>query len=236
MFKPGEHCAPTTVVTRREADISFTQYLRWQAITATDVGTDLIGFLTPLVSVWNLNMKVKYKAQVILAFSFRLLMIALSILHLRSLAILSQVNNSPSSATDSPLYLQAMLAWSLISATIPNMRGFIKSFGTSFGMPAASTRSDYQNGYALVPLTGTSAASRTIRRKASRNERFRPGGTDGSDNELASRPEITLVNARSHRADADADSEGHLTTEEEHCGNDNGSQESIIAKQQRKYT
>lgn len=222
----GEHCAFRTAVTRADT-CSLAQYLRWQAITATDVGTDLIGFLTPLVSVWDLNMKVKYKAQVILAFSFRLPMIALSILHLKSLSTVSQANDPQSSVTHSLLYLQAMLAWSLISATIPNMRGFIKSFGTSFGMPAAPGSSVYRNEYPLVTLTGISAASRTITRKASRNEPFGLGGTD-SDDDLTPRPDITSNGTTSNRADA----ESNFTAEEEHCGNDNGSQESIIAKEE----
>lgn len=172
-------------------------------------------------------MKVKYKAQVILAFSFRLPMIVLSILHLKSLSTLAQANKSQSPVTDSLLYLQAMLAWSLISATIPNMRGFIKSFGTSFGMPAATGSSGYRNVYPMVTLTGNSAASRTVRRKAAQNERFGPGGTD-SDDDLTPQPAITPNNTISIPADAES---MDVTTEEGHCGNDNGSQECIIAKE-----
>lgn len=190
-------------------------------ITATDVVTDLIGFLTPLVSVWDLNMKVKYKAQVILAFSFRLPMTVLSILHLKSLNTRTKTNDSQSSVTKRLLYLQAMLAWSLISATIPNMRGFIKSFGTSFGMPAAPGSSSHENGYPLVTLTGDSAASRTVRRKAAQNERFGPGGTD-SDDDLTPQPAIISNNTISIPADAES---MDVTTEEGYCGNDNESQE-----------
>lgn len=168
-------------------------------------------------------MKVKLKFQVILAFSFRLPMIALSVLHLRSLVTSTQADDTQSSVTASLLYLQAMLAWSLISATIPNMRGFMKSFGTRFGMPAAPKSSDYRHGYPMVTLTGT---SRTTGRRMSTNERSGPGQA-GGDDELTSRSD----QIRNNGISLCADNESQLTTEDQRCGNDNGSQESIIVKE-----
>lgn len=172
-------------------------------------------------------MKVKFKAQVILAFSFRLPMIALSVLHLKRLVTSTQADNPQSSATASLLYLQAMLAWSLISATIPNMRGFIKSFGARFGMPAAPGNSGHRDGYPLVSLAGNPTASRTTGRRMSRSEHLGLGEA-GGDHELTPRSDhIRDCNTMSRGADA----ESQVTAEEEQCGNDNGSQESIIAKE-----
>lgn len=202
------------------------KYLRWQAITGVDVGSDLLGFLSPLVFVWNLNMKVSLKAEVILAFSFRLPMIALSVLHLRSFASLRQSDDLQSSITTNLLYLQGMLAWSLVSATIPNLSGLMRSFDTSFGMPAAPGNSNQRDAYPLVTMGGTSNGSRRVRERQSGSEEPHCGDGMDSDNEPSSRPGTNHNTTTSLHAD----SASHTTGEDHQYTNENGSQELIIAK------
>lgn len=82
-------------------------------------------------------MSVARKLQVIMAFSFRLPLIILSGVHL------AYFNKYPSSdepqfyIIDSLLFQQAMISWSLISATVPNLKNFLKSFSIGMGFPLA---------------------------------------------------------------------------------------------------
>lgn len=86
---------------------------------------------------WKVNMSATRKLQVIMAFAFRLPLIILAGIHL------AYFNKYPSSAEpqftviDSLLFQQAMISWSLISATVPNLKNFLKSFSIGMGFPLA---------------------------------------------------------------------------------------------------
>lgn len=74
------------------------------------------------------------KFQVLFAFAFRLPLIALSALHLSYVASL-RTSDQPLLTVASPVAVkQAMLTWSLVSVTIPNMKRFMKSFDMDFGV------------------------------------------------------------------------------------------------------
>lgn len=82
------------------------------------------------------------KLQVLFAFAFHLPLVALSALNLVYVAQL-RINGAPHLAVASPMAVQqAMLTWSLVSATIPNMKRFMKSFDMDFGVvvPARGDR------------------------------------------------------------------------------------------------
>jgi hypothetical protein len=73
------------------------------------------------------------KCQVVMAFSSRLLLIALSALRL---AYFGKYPTSPQpqfAVTNSLLFQQAVIVWSLISATLPNMKSFLESFSIDMG-------------------------------------------------------------------------------------------------------
>ncbi len=86
---------------------------------------------------WKVNMSSTRKLQVIMAFAFRLPLIILAGIHL------AYFNKYPSAAEpqfaviDSLLFQQAMISWSLISATVPNLKNFLKSFSIGMGFPLA---------------------------------------------------------------------------------------------------
>lgn len=82
-------------------------------------------------------MKWKQKTNIISAFAFRLPMIALSAYHLHTVILYLQSDSPLLALTESLVLIQVMLVWSAISATIPNMRGFIKSFAFNFGVKSA---------------------------------------------------------------------------------------------------
>lgn len=109
--------------------------------------------------MWPLNMTIKRKFQVCLAFSFRFPLIVFAVLHL------AYFNQYPSSeqpqfaVTNAVLFQQTMNSWALISATIPNLKAFMKSF--SIGMGFAQGFEDSTNDSHNYPLQLLSERSTT---------------------------------------------------------------------------
>lgn len=124
------------------------QYTRWQAITAVDVLTELCICALPIVLVWPSQLARPLKFQVFLAFVFRLPLVGLSALHLALFKGYSVSTSSlPPSTTASSsgeqpqlavarglLLQQVMLAYSLVSATVPNLKSFMRSFSVGLGV------------------------------------------------------------------------------------------------------
>jgi hypothetical protein len=112
-------------------------------------------------------MPIKKKSQVVAAFAFRLPVIVFSVLHF------VRIKRYP--ATDEPLYCvtdaviqqQCMLLWSLVSATIPNMKAFLQSFSLDFGMGMGLDTSQKSSSYPLKNLTIGSARTRHWRKTES---------------------------------------------------------------------
>lgn len=102
----------------------------------------------------------KIKFQIIVAFSFRLPLIALSAVHLHNFAGYVESQIPRLAVTESLFWLQIIITWSLVSATIPNLRQLIMSFNTRFGMKMTQNRlSQTENTYPLVTIGGSSKAS-----------------------------------------------------------------------------
>ncbi|RMZ85560.1 hypothetical protein DV737_g596, partial [Chaetothyriales sp. CBS 132003] len=74
------------------------------------------------------------KFQVILAFLFRLPLIALSVLRMHYVRKYTHSSNSGLSQEPILIVQQVYLCWSIISATIPNLQAFVRSFGSGFGI------------------------------------------------------------------------------------------------------
>lgn len=101
-------------------------------------------------------MSLYLKFQVFLAFAFRLPLIAFSAAHL---SLFDQYSRSSSPLFDisgSLLLQQVILTYSLISATIPNLKSFMKSFSTGLGVSFGFMDKDLDassEAYALQALT-----------------------------------------------------------------------------------
>lgn len=164
-------------------------------------------------------MKFKLKATLVLTFSFRLPMIALSILHLESFSSLRHSNGTQFSVTTNLLYLQIMLAWSLVSATIPNLKGFVKSFDTSFGMPAAPGTTGQSNAYPMINMSGKTTGSRQRGPRSSMRDRSQPDGLESDEEPF--RPDTAPFHTNTVN-DKTGDEDRYIPG--------NGSQEPIITK------
>lgn len=174
-------------------------------------------------------MKAKFKAEVMLAFTFRLPMVPLSILHLQSLDNFQQSHDPRLDVTENLLYTQAMLVWSLISATIPSLRGFVKSFNTSFGMPMAYENQGPRDMYPLVTIGQASTSDGTTRKRESRSMRSALGGFENDDEELTFQLDV----ARKNTISLHASTRRQTAATEEHYIMRNESQELIITKEVR---
>jgi len=209
--------------------MSTAQLLRWKIITGSDVATDLINFFAAFALVWGIQMRMKLKIEVILAFSCRLPMVALSILHLQSYPSFQQPDDPRLDISASLLYLQIMLIWSLLSATIPHMRAFIKSFDTALGMPAAPGNLESSSGYALATIGGTTPGSQT-RKRDSRCSQAKFDKIESDDEGQGSQPSFRPDIGRTTTTVSLGDIGGSKRSEDMENCSENGSQELIINK------
>jgi hypothetical protein len=130
-------------------------------------------------------MTFKQKSQVLLAFSFRIPLIAISSLHLVYFKPFPTSQEPQFAVTNVVLLQQAMVIWSLISATIPNMKNFMKSFSMHFSFPLGwgSTARGF-DGYPLQSLTGLSGE---------RHQAFAQWGSQPKDDNRSERSACPLV-------------------------------------------
>ncbi|RMD44986.1 hypothetical protein DV735_g108, partial [Chaetothyriales sp. CBS 134920] len=122
------------------------QQLRWEIITAVDIATEAAIILLTILIVMPVRLAPFLKFQVILAFLFRLPLVAVSILRMYYVRKYTHASNPGLSQEPILIIQQIYLCWSIISATIPNLQAFVRSFGSGFGI---SINMDlYGSGYA----------------------------------------------------------------------------------------
>ncbi|PCD25477.1 hypothetical protein AU210_014580 [Fusarium oxysporum f. sp. radicis-cucumerinum] len=135
------------------------QNTRWAVITAMDILTETLTWLLVLQLSWSVNISYIRKCQVVMAFSFRIPLIALSAVHLAYTTTNPASLEPQFAVTKALLCQQIMVAWSLISATVPNLKNFLKSFSMGMGFPASFNLSISRssNVYALQSLRNNSS-------------------------------------------------------------------------------
>ncbi|KAF2473847.1 uncharacterized protein BDR25DRAFT_256791 [Lindgomyces ingoldianus] len=116
---------------------------RWNIVIALDVISELVMFILPICFLWTLQMTLDLKARVVIAFAFRLPVIAFSILFVRIFTTVQHAPNPGVSISTAIAWQQVTVSYSLISATIPCLKSFIKSFDTNFGMGEGSSSGPY---------------------------------------------------------------------------------------------
>jgi hypothetical protein len=105
-------------------------------------------------------MPLKKKSQVVVAFAFRLPVVVFSAMHYVHLKKYPATDEPLYSVTDAIIQKQCMILWSLISATIPNMKAFIQSFSMDFGMGMGLSTLQKSSSYPMKNLTIGSAQTR----------------------------------------------------------------------------
>ncbi|KAL2204593.1 hypothetical protein CC79DRAFT_1323388 [Sarocladium strictum] len=224
------NCHSKTLLTPDNVKECPSQGTRWIGITAVDLATEFLTWLLVAFLSSTVNMSLKRKIEVVLAFSFRLPLLVLSILHYTQVDKYQSSAEPQFAAANSALYLQVMVLWSFISATIPNLRNFMKSFSIGMGLPVTFSISGYGSGnmYAMhamsknkskatgSALRGTNGGVSSSSATASQS---RPGEGSGAWRPDTTSRTKTTVHRSENRDDISDGGDGR-----------NGSQELIINK------
>lgn len=201
---------------------------RWAVITTIDLATEILTWLQVALLVSAVNMSLKRKIEVILAFSFRLPLLILSALHYTQVTKYQASAEPQFAASNSAIYLQVMVLWSFTSATIPNLRNFMKSFSIGMGLPVTFSISGYGSGsiYAMHALSKNKNKTAGSEPKGANGgvnsimaSRSHPGEGSGAWRPDATSRTKTTVQRSENEDDASYGGDGR-----------NGSQELIIKK------
>ncbi|KAK4550011.1 hypothetical protein LTR36_002978 [Oleoguttula mirabilis] len=103
---------------------------RWKIVTAVDVCFEAAMVLVPAYVFSKLQMSFKRKVTVISAFSFRIGVAILFIVYFKSYMDFRLHGKDSIGAVNNIVLQQTLIAYSLISATIPCLKGFLGRFQT----------------------------------------------------------------------------------------------------------
>ncbi|KAF2659731.1 hypothetical protein K491DRAFT_755063 [Lophiostoma macrostomum CBS 122681] len=118
---------------KRNAVTCPKQEMRWQIITALDVTTEFILLALPIHLTWNLQMSLKTKAIVVLAFWLRLPTLICSILRQTTTHTLLTTSDISLTSTLVLIYQTVELSYSLAAVTIAALKSFTETLNTGFG-------------------------------------------------------------------------------------------------------
>jgi hypothetical protein len=108
------------------------QSTSWIAIGLVDVVIEVTLLVLPIYLVWPLQMPLKSKFLVTLAFSCRVAIIPVAILRLLSLHNSSGSTDYSFDIVLAIVYAQVEMHFSLIAATVPCLRPFLKAWNTGY--------------------------------------------------------------------------------------------------------
>ncbi|KAK0511131.1 hypothetical protein JMJ35_006683 [Cladonia borealis] len=106
---------------------------RWQFVTTLDIVVELILVCLAAVLVHDLKMPLTKKAMVVLAFLFRLPLIAFALLRLHNLATGIRSPNPTLDLVGAVVWAEIELHYANIAATMPCLRPFMAAVSTEYG-------------------------------------------------------------------------------------------------------
>jgi hypothetical protein len=127
-------CSPASTTPRNREQICNGISSRYKVVAITDAVTDTVLVAIPVYLVCQLRMTTKLKLQVITVFAFRLPLLPLSILSLRKYEESLSSSNPGVDLAPAVVFQQSELCVSLIAATLPCLKSFIRSFDTGGGL------------------------------------------------------------------------------------------------------
>jgi hypothetical protein len=181
IFMVSVGCSPRSTAPSTEAEICPGIHARYQVVAITDAITDVLLVLVPTYLVWQLQMAVSLKMQVVAVFAFRLPLIPLSFLALTSWNRSLHSNNPGVDRSTAIIYQQSELCFSLIAGTVPCLKSFIRSFDTGSGVKVGYT----SNGYGSSGNQGLSYRMQSLNREGSAT---RSNNDDTGDVKVSSKP------------------------------------------------
>jgi hypothetical protein len=166
-------CSPPSMAPKTGSKTCPGIDVRYKFVVVTDIITDMVLVMIPSYLTWQLQMSIKLKLQVIAVFAFRLPLIALASMSLRAWIRSLGGENPGADRTPAIVFQQVELCVSLLAATLPCLKSFIRSFDTGSGVKATigssnETGSNGRNGgsgqhhgdgYQLSPVKNSRTAS-----------------------------------------------------------------------------
>ncbi|KAH8725674.1 hypothetical protein GQ44DRAFT_652357 [Phaeosphaeriaceae sp. PMI808] len=142
-------CSPESTAPIVPSRTCPTIVARYKVVVITDALTDIALVIIPGYLCWQLQMSVYLKIQVLTVFAFRLPLIALSGLVFKTWVSSLSAGNPGIHRTSAIIYQQVELCLSLMAATIPCLKSFIRSFDTGSGVKAnfGTSSNDHNSGY-----------------------------------------------------------------------------------------
>ncbi|CAO2653631.1 Nn.00g030420.m01.CDS01 [Neocucurbitaria sp. VM-36] len=129
-------CSPESMAPKTQSQTCPSIIARYQFLVVTDAITDIILVIIPAYLCWQLQMSVLIKLQVLAVFSFRLPLVALAGLFLKTWVRSLSTNNPGVDRSPAIIFHQCELCVSLMAGTIPCLKSFIRSFDTGSGVKA----------------------------------------------------------------------------------------------------
>jgi hypothetical protein len=153
-------CTPSTMALPPDESQCTSQFLRWQVITGFDVATEILLVMVAMLIVAPVQLSLYLKFQVVCAFAFRLPLVALAVLRLHYVGAATTAENPGTALTPILVLQQVYLCWSIISATLPNLKAFVRSFGSGFGIGIdmetyTNAYGSKQRSYEMNKMSGT---------------------------------------------------------------------------------
>jgi hypothetical protein len=164
-------CSPRSLVPEAASQTCPTIVARYKVVVATDIITDVVLVAVPAYLCWQLQMTIKLKLQVVAVFAFRLPLIALTSLFLTTWIRSLSIGNPGVHRAPAIIYQQAELCMSLMAATIPCLKSFLRSFDTGSGVKATFGSS---NEHGSGDRTGSNGRNQQETYQLSSLERSRP--------------------------------------------------------------
>ncbi|ETN43603.1 uncharacterized protein HMPREF1541_02762 [Cyphellophora europaea CBS 101466] len=133
-------------------------FLRWQVICGLDLATEIaiIGLVVYLV--YGLQSPWTSKAMVVYIFSFRLVLLIFIAFRIHTFDATGYTTDPFLSNAPFIAWTQGELSASLITATVPTFRNFLKSLNTGFGGIGATSSDGYGSGYGRSRIHGGKTA------------------------------------------------------------------------------
>jgi hypothetical protein len=129
-------CTPASTVPKSPSQMCPNIVTRYKAIVILDAITETLLVVVPGALFWQLRMPVTRKLQVLFIFSFRLPVVALAGLFFKHWVIFVSDEAPGIHRARALVYQQSELCVSLMAATVPCVKGFVKSFDTWSGVKA----------------------------------------------------------------------------------------------------
>lgn len=163
-------------------------FARWQYVCALDIITEISIFAMSIYLVFGLQMAIRMKAMVVLAFALRLPVIAWSATRLYYLHRQVYSDDPTLAGYLAGVWTQVQVSYSLIATAAACLGPFIRPFTkpylaeASSGPGSSRLRTTVPDGYNLSKITGKHSGSGSDSRSRSRKSR---GGSQGNSRTLA---------------------------------------------------